>query len=321
MPHYVEDMVSTKGIVPWHGIGTVLKENLITAEDIIKHVNFDFEVQKRPNSTIVNGKNVIHDDSFSLIRVNKNGSESVLCSTVGKNYTVIQNIEAFDFFDNIVGKGEAIYETAGILKNGRICFLTAVLPDYIKVLREEDKVKSYVLLVNSHDGTTALRAMFTNVRVVCNNTLTAAINSAESVVSIRHTKSAKEKLVEAQRLMGLVNQYNQEISKIFNKMALTNITDNDILDYVNKLIPIEDNDSELVKERKKEKHDLIIDLMENGVGSELYDGKTVWGLYNSTVEMIDHHFNYRNEESRAISLLGNASNLKKESFSLALELI
>jgi hypothetical protein len=101
MSHEVENMISTKGIVPWHNLGVIVPQQLVTAEEIIKAIGFDFLVTKRQNMTSLTRDHkevlVSLNDSYSTIRVNKDGSESVLSGRVGRNYTPIQNTGCFRF--------------------------------------------------------------------------------------------------------------------------------------------------------------------------------------------------------------------------------
>jgi len=326
MAHEVESMISTKGIVPWHKLGVVVQKMLVTAEDIIREIGFDFKVEKRQNITTLNRNGqselVKLTDSYSTVRVNKDGMESVLCGKVGKDYTPIQNVDAFGFFDNIVGNGEAVYETAGILKRGRAIFLLAVLPDYIKILgSEEDTIKKYVLLANWHDGTSALLAMFTDVRVVCNNTLNMALSSAQSQVKIRHTASAEERMKEAMRTMGLVNQYNVELEKAFNKMAVAKMHTDQLLKYVHTLLPVDEMASDTAKKNAQERREMVLVLADKGHGSDLDTARgTVWGAYNAYTEFVDHGSNFRSEDGRAASLLvGDGRARKQRAFDLAMQ--
>ena len=324
MAHLVENMISTKGQVPWHGLGVIVDKELVTAEEIIKAIGFDFDVIKRQNIVPLNRNgqnvNVALDDSYSIIRVNKDGAESVLWGRAGRQYTPIQNRSGFSFFDNVVGKGEAIYETAGILKHGRCVFLLASMPEYIKILgHEEDAIRPYVLLANWHDGTSQLLAMFTGVRVVCNNTLNAALANCQSQVAIRHTASAEEKLKEAAKVMGLVNQYNLEMGKVFNQMALAKVTTDEILSYVRSLWLVDEKATDRQKENAKDREEDILMLAEKGHGADLDTARgTVWGAYNAVVEYVDHAMNYRSDDSRATSLfVGQARQIKQAAYEQA----
>jgi len=112
---------------------------------------------------------------------------------VGRDYNVVQNIAAFGFFDNIVGAGSGIrYETAGCLCRGQNIFITAKLPDYIRVGRD-DLIEQYLFLTSSHDGSGSITIAFTPVRIVCANTLNAAMRHKSNCIKIRHTARATNK--------------------------------------------------------------------------------------------------------------------------------
>lgn len=194
----------------WHGLGQLVNESQ-TSEQAIKLAGLDYEVKKEPiylsNGEIIPG-------SFATVRQDNKTPLGVVKS----RYEVLQNVNAFDFFDSIVGKGEAIYETAGVLGKGETIFITAKLPDYIRV-GKEDLIEQYIFLTNSHDGSKPITAAFTPIRIVCNNTLNAALRTANNKITIRHTANLNSKLNEAHKLMGIVNLLKQEMEQVFNAMA------------------------------------------------------------------------------------------------------
>jgi phage/plasmid-like protein (TIGR03299 family) len=103
------------------------------------------------------------------------------------------------FFDAIVGGGGILYETAGALGKGERIFIIAKLPDYINV-GNNDLIEQYLFFTTSHDGSGSITAAFTPVRIVCNNTLNAALRKQSNSIKIRHTVNAKERLEEAHKL-------------------------------------------------------------------------------------------------------------------------
>lgn len=166
----------------WHGLGQIVQD-FPTSAEAIGFAGLDYTVEKRPLFTL-NGENFttfngldqvagqdacIHvPDFFATVRTD---TEDVL-GVVGKDYSVVQNIEAFSFFDSIVGGGEGImYETAGALGKGERVFITAKLPAYIKV-GKDDLIEQYIFLTTSHDGGGSITAAFTPVRICCNNSAT-----------------------------------------------------------------------------------------------------------------------------------------------------
>src|SRR5438046_2382619 len=164
------------GEVAWHGLGTYV-EKAMKAEEAIKLGGLDFQVEKRPIQ-VAGGKTI--PNFFANVRTD---TKDVL-GVVSKDYQIVQNHEAFEFFDQIVDSGEAIYHTAGVLGIGERIFVTAKLPEDILVRGEQ--VENYLLLTSGHNGRSPIQAGFTSIRVVCNNTLTAALSGLQNKVTIMH---------------------------------------------------------------------------------------------------------------------------------------
>src|SRR5690625_2587441 len=199
----------TQGNAAWHGLGVVLNDPF-TAKEAIEYANLDFDVHKRPIYTtmlkdeynihyphaLVNEENPIKG-KYATVREDNEQSLGI----VGDRYEVLQNKDAFGFFDSIVGEGKAIYESAGVLGKGERIFITAKLPQKL-VISPDDAIDQYIFITNSHDGSSSVQAAFTPVRVVCNNTLSLALKNSIHKVNIRHTSSLKYRLEDAGRLMG-----------------------------------------------------------------------------------------------------------------------
>jgi phage/plasmid-like protein (TIGR03299 family) len=220
----------------WHGLGQIVEQYPRSAE-AIKHAGLDYEVAKSPlytkGSGIVESAHGIEmgstelsvPDAFATIRTDNNA----VLGVVGKDYHIVQNREAFSFFDAIVGGGDGIlYETAGALGNGERIFITAKLPDYIRVGNGDDVTEKYIFLTTSHDGSGSITAAFTPIRIVCQNTLNASMRSMSNVVRIRHTSGAKERLEDAHKVMGLADSLSAQLEGIFNEWAKVRVTDREV---------------------------------------------------------------------------------------------
>ncbi|SDE18644.1 DUF932 domain-containing protein [Pedobacter soli] len=220
----------------WHGLGKVVEEYPTSAE-AIQYAALNYTVEKRPLFTLGN-------INFDLLNAYANPIEPQLAvpnyyatirtdteeilGVVGKDYQIVQNTEAFSFFDSIVGNDTDIrYETAGALGKGERIFITAKLPDYIRVGRD-DLIEKYVFLTTSHDGFGSITAAFTPIRIVCQNTLNAAIRSKQNSVKIRHTASAVERLKQAHLLMGMTNSLATEMEQLFNYWSKVRINDKEL---------------------------------------------------------------------------------------------
>jgi phage/plasmid-like protein (TIGR03299 family) len=222
----------------WHGLGQIVADYPTSAE-AIRFAGLDYTVEKRPLFTNVLENDLTNGEDFGKIAVPnfyatvRNDNNSVL-GVVGKDYEVVQNADAFQFFDAIVGGGSGIqYETAGALGKGERVFITAKLPDYIKVGRA-DLIEQYLFLTTSHDGFGSISAAFTPIRIVCNNTLNAALRNQTGAIKIRHTASANDRLKQAHTLMGISNAMATELEELFNHWTKVRITDK----QVKKLIQI-----------------------------------------------------------------------------------
>jgi len=300
------------GEVPWHKLGTKL-DRPATAAEAIEAAGFGFTVEKMPLKTASTDLLVV--GHFATVRTD---TLDVL-GVVGSRYQAIQNKEAFTMFDALVGEGEAIYHTAGVLGKGERIWLLAKLPDYIRV-NGNDIVEKFLLLTNSHDGSGPVRVKLTPIRVVCDNTLTLALGGSEQEVHIRHTANAEVRLKEAYEILGLTNKLYAELDQIFNRMSEKNVKGTMLDEYVRNIFrepPNAERSSRPTAIREK-----VFELAETGSGVEWSKG-TLWGAYNAVTEFVDH---YRpanaNDASRLKSIwFGCGAKIKKQAFSVAVGML
>jgi phage/plasmid-like protein (TIGR03299 family) len=304
------------GATPWHSLGTKV-DKALTAQEAIKTALMDFTVVKAPIMASYEGKMLPVEDKFATLRTD---TRQVL-GTVGERYEIVQNSDAFTFFDVLVGEDEAMYETAGVLGKGQVIWILAKLPGFIKV-KGQDIVEKYLLLMNSHNGTSTLRAKLTPVRVVCENTLNAALGGKKSTdeVRIQHTISAHDRLEQAHKVLGLSNAVYNDLGEIFSRMSLTSITGTQLINYVKGLVPDNDEATKF-NTRTANIREKIFSLHESGAGSELARG-TIWGAYNAVTEYVDHVWgkNTTAEKKLESMWLGTGAKLKEQAFKAALEL-
>src|SRR5690606_2895989 len=117
---------------------------------------------------------------------------------------------------------------AGALGNGERIFITAKLPGYIRVGGGDDVTEKYIFLTTSHDGSGSITAAFTPIRIVCQNTLNAALRNTSNVVRIKHTAGAKQRLEDAHKVMGIANRLSEELEEVFNHWTTVRITDEQV---------------------------------------------------------------------------------------------
>lgn len=166
----------------WHGLGIIV-DQYPTSKEALQFAGLDYLVEKRPLFTYDNENHIADEetgtkipevsvpDYFATMRTD---NETVL-GVVGKDYEVVQNMDAFSFFDSIVEGEGVMYETAGALGKGERIFITAKLPGYIRV-GNDDCLEKYLFLTTSHDGYGSIMAAFTPTRICCNNSTTCWMN-------------------------------------------------------------------------------------------------------------------------------------------------
>ena len=209
----------------WHNVG-VRVENAVTSREAIELARLDYQVKLTDIYVKTEQGEIIVDGKKATIRTDNNQ----VLGVVGNRYNIVQNIEAFEFFDSVVKTGEAIYHSAGALGNGERIWILAKLPNDIIVF-DRDIVNKYLLLTNSHDGASALKMYFTPIRVVCQNTLNASLTHAKDGISIRHTASVKSKIEEARRILGLALNFYEKFESNVKLLATRNMTSQEIDEY------------------------------------------------------------------------------------------
>jgi phage/plasmid-like protein (TIGR03299 family) len=289
---------------PWHNLGIELNHPK-TAREAIKMAGLDYTVMKK----LIEFNPGLKQDTYATVRTDTHD----ILGVVNKSYKLIQNIDAFTFFDDLVAENEAIYETAGVLGKGECIWILAKLPGYINV-HGNDMVNKYLLLTNSHDGSSHVRVKLTPIRVVCNNTLTAALQGAGEV-QISHTPNSAQDLEQAGAMLGLSNYLYEQLEVMFNSMAARKITDGQLRDYVQALVP--DNEETENTARTENIRNSVLQLHESGRGAHLARG-TWWGAFNSVAEYTDHMMLDEDSNTRLNSIwFGRGEQLKLKAFRLA----
>lgn len=325
--HFENDKASMfyVGETPWHKLGTKL-DHPATAAQALKAANLNWKVVKIPMFGISNSS-IIASNKFGIVREDKIGKpDCEIFGVVSDQYIPLQNADAFAFFDNIVGIGEAIYHTAGALGKGDKIWILAKLPEDIKV-KGVDKVEKYLLLSNGHDGVTSVQIKFTPIRVICQNTLNLAMKTSSKPLTINHTKSLPDKLSTAAELLGIIKTTYQEISNLFEAMASKNLNNTEVQDYISTVFPLPQQtnlkSSEALKNRIMNHRSEAFRYFEYGKGNNQEHIKgTLWSAYNGITEYIDHHKKLRNTTDRTNYLLfGEGSEIKERALKVASGLV
>ena len=313
----------------WHQLGTVFDEEVTTAEMLkLAHLN-DWNVRLE-DVEIPNG--FASDRSYSFVtRTNPfDRSTNDVLGVVGERYVPLQNEDLFDFGDMLLDGGR--WETAGSIKGGRQVFGSLAL-DRQTVLDPNgvsDKVDTYLLVNTSHDGSIAIQASITPVRVVCANTLNLALGnrgrggSVKQSFKIRHTATATGKVQQAREALGLAHKYMDEFDKMAQAMIQTEVTKAQFDKVVETLYPKPEKDSKGSMKKWETKVDLLNSIYVGEYNNTI--SGTAWGVANAMTERLDWHRSARGGSNE--SILSAASGFdpvttaeKNKVFSVVKELI
>jgi phage/plasmid-like protein (TIGR03299 family) len=247
---------------------------------------------------VSNASLVIRDNPF-------NGGTDVL-ATVGKRYKPVQNEELFQFADAIHdANADCRWESAGSLKKGKVVFGTVDIPRTMVLDPQgaNDATKLYLIVWTSHDGSVAVQAAVTPVRVVCQNTLNLAMRNAKQSFKIRHTQSVEGRIQVARETLGLALGYFDEFEKEAQELFSQSITDVEFSKLIQTIYPKPDKDLKGAMKKWENKVVLLDDLYHNSPTNATIKG-TKWGAFNALTERLDY---YRSGRGNSESLMAGAS--------------
>ncbi len=290
MAHNIEELDNVmlgSNTPAWHDLGTVVAGQPNSAE-ALKLAGLDWNTTLEP-LTLPDGQGGMIEipNAFATIRddLPRTDTRRVL-GTVTSRYEPISNVEAFSIVDEFAGEGGARYETAGSLRNGRIAWMMAAMPNTTTVV--DDTLKQYLLLSTSHDGTRSVQINFTPVRVVCWNTLSLAVNTAQRSAFIRHTKNKSDQIVEAKRILGLAGEYFENHGQTMTRLAKSSIDDRFAAAFVMTMFPDPEPGQRWSLADKKRSRVLQLYKGEQAGADQQATKGTAYGLYNALAEYADH---------------------------------
>ena len=233
---------------PWHGLGTKVLE-APASKDALQLAGLNWRVMQEPIYTAM-------EELVDGYKANVRDSDRKVLGVVTDRYRVIQNDEAFAFTDGLLGEGVK-YETAGSLQGGRKVWLLAHMPH--EYIISGERISPYLLFSNTHDGSGAIKVALTPIRVVCQNTLNLALAGAKRSWSMIHTGDIREKMQEAKDTLFLAEKYMDELGKEFEALRMKKLTDKQVMEYIEILLPVEDGSTpQQEKNMKRLREDMKI---------------------------------------------------------------
>lgn len=343
MAHQLEQMAYV-GDPPWHGLGNQLTKQQ-PIEVWAKQAGMDWRIESSDVSYMAKnerGQSIImpYEEQRVLYRSDTHAPLSV----VSQRYQEVQPMEILEFYRDLTEQSGFELETAGILKGGKK-FWALARTGQSTALKGKDVSNGYILLATACDGTLATTAQFTNIRVVCNNTLAIALrgqSSSAGVVKVPHsTKFDADKV--KQQLGISVRAWDEHMYEM-KQLSQRKVTQGEAAAYFdavfnNTSLSIADQEENIIQfyrniahpnpaKEKSEPNGRAMSKAMNmfngqGRGAELSSAKdTVYGLLCSITEFADHERRAMSTDHRLDSAwFGAGAALKQRGLEQALRLV
>jgi phage/plasmid-like protein (TIGR03299 family) len=325
MAHMIEEnQIAYVGETPWHGLGVQVEAGT-TGSQMLSAAGLDWKVEKR-TLAVKSGR------SFQTEPIK--GFKAIVRSDTGRVFTLatpkyesVQNKEIVDFFREYCEAGHATMETVGGLKGGAVVWALAKLNGGERNIGGIDPVKGYMLLATSHDSSLCTLGRATQVRVVCNNTLSAALASKAGKQSFRmlhNTKWTKERRAEAQKVMGLAIEQVDATNTLSEELARVTIDERGWLEFMGKLLGGEQNVIDPKKAELTRTARMIQDATLDSPGAALTTAAgTLWGAVNGVSYYADHQRGFStttNDSRMTAAWFGQGASLKAKAVEVAREM-
>lgn len=260
-------MFSGSNLTPWHGLGTVI-EGRADAQQALSLAKLDWEVEPRPIFTadmeeIPSHRAITRADTGDVLAI------------MGKGYTPVQNRTLAEIAETVVSTGEACFETAGSLFNGKLVWFLLKIGE--RQLSNGEQHKNYLMASNGHAGNARTRFALVNTRVVCWNTYSAAVAENGQGFAITHTPNVLVRIEEAVKMMKWAHEGTDALFRSYEMLLDKAMT----LDAANKLLR-----KSIVPGESDENIDAILEKFQHGAGNE---GSTAFDLFNGVTDWLDHY--------------------------------
>lgn len=269
------------GTPAWHGLGTTVPAGMTPAE-ALELARLAWTVERAP-LYLADGTKV--PDRVANVR--SDGGRYL--ATVGTGYRAVQHAEQAAIIEALIGEGANI-DAVGALDEGRRQFWTVRVPGDLVIDAKggKDAIRRNLILANGHDGSLALRIFWSPVRVVCNNTLTAALSDAKDGVNIRHTTNAKDRIDEARKTLRIASAYFGRLQETAQQLAERDVLAAEVEHFLDSVFPMPPEPATMrQRDAVRDVRGKVRSNLDLGAGAEL-SGRTAWGLWNAATEFVSH---------------------------------
>lgn len=274
------------GELPWHGLGKSVPNDL-TSEQMMQAAGCDWTVSKQPMYRKYNDE--YHVTNMTALT---RDSDNKILDYVPETWNENQNKDAFQFFHDYVMAGDLEMHTAGSLKGGQIVWALAKIKNSINI-GGKDMIDNYMLFTNPHKFGSAIDVRMTNVRVVCNNTITMALNQQSSQVA-KSSHRVTFDPAEVKKTLGIVDMKNTQFKDAMEFLTTKSYKQDKLEEYFGHLFPKAGDKKELSRNASA-----IMGIIDNQPGADLFPG--TWYNALNAVTFFTSHDAARNEDTRVFN--------------------
>ncbi len=295
----------------WHGLGVVLKDPP-SIEEGIRMAGLDWNV--RLEELKLNDGRVVPN------RASVRESDGRILGVVGPSFVPLQNSEAFAWFQPMVDSKEVTLEAAGSLRDGQRVWVLGKVAGGSADIVKGDEVRQHILLAHGHDGSLAIRVGFTTVRVVCANTLSAAMDDKDSLLlKIHHREHAKKALEKVREVLDLARRDFAATADQLRELAKVGCDEVTLRRYVREVFVPDAGEGDLGA--GKITIAKVVRLFHEGRGSDLPGVRgTMWGAYNAVTEFTTHERGKTADGRVDSQWFGEGAKLARRALNVGLEL-
>jgi phage/plasmid-like protein (TIGR03299 family) len=306
----------------WHGLALTL-DHYPGREEAIRLSGQNWQVIERQliMAETTNFESEPIDDWKGLIR-SDNGT---FLGAVKQTYEVVQNSTLWDLAEVLLDSKDLLYETAGVLREGRVVWVLVKLAEPIQIPGDNTTIRAFLRLSTTHDGSGALKAISTAVRTICWNTFSAGDREAKQSgleFSFRHTRSIKDKIEIAKRTLGLAKNELAAFQQLANELAALPVSDKAVKTFVETFIPMpleEGAVTDRIRDNIETARARVYNLINVSKTIPEEHRRTAYGLFNAGIEYLDHIRAFRSPETYFERTFTNNGALKSKLVTLAKE--
>ncbi|MFD4343435.1 DUF932 domain-containing protein [Streptomyces coelicoflavus] len=267
----------------WHGLGQIIPGGTTDIDTVLTLSGLDFDVTTVPAMYVWDGNLRQHADQFHTVRADTGAALGV----VGARYAPIQNRQGFEFLQELVGRFDVVWESAGALRGGRRVFISIRLPEAVRVDADgiNDLIVPYVAVMNDHTGNGQFQCVVTPWRPVCANTERFAVRDAHTRWAVRHTAGATSQIKEARRTLGLSVRYFEQFGTEETALARTDIALDTFHQVIADLWPLDDDATSRTRANHAVRTATLTDRFDTETA---HVGRTAYAAERAITGYLDH---------------------------------